>query len=134
VEDPPAGRIEGVLIVPRSTPRRRRPTRASRQRPAVRKKARATPSVPSLRREIARLTKALGAERAAVARRIAALQRAGDRRLAAMVAEIAGLRHHEARASALERLVAERDAMLAANAARIADLEARLLQSPTDLG
>jgi hypothetical protein len=67
-------------------------------------------------------------------RRIAALQRASDRRLAAMMAEIAALRHHEARAGALERLVAERDAMLAAYAARIADLEARLLQSPTDLG
>ena len=87
-----------------------------------------------LRREIARLTKALRTERAAAARRIAALQRAGDRRLAAMMAEIAGLRHHEARASALERLVAERDAMVAAKATRIADLEARLLQSPTDLG
>jgi len=112
--------------VPRTAPTRRRRTRA---------KARTTtPSVASLRREIARLTKSLHAERAAAARRIAALQRAGDRRLAAMVAEIAGLRHHEARASALERLVAERDAMLAAKAARIADLEARLLQSPTDLG
>ena len=51
-----------------------------------------------------------------------------------MMAEIAGLRHHEARASALERLVAERDAIVAAKDARIADLEARLLQSPTDLG
>ena len=101
----------------------------------ARPKARAaTPSVASLRREIARLTKALRGEKEATARRIAALQRAGDRRLAAMVAEIAGLRHHEARASALERLVAERDAMLAEKAARIADLEARLLQSPTELG
>jgi len=93
-----------------------------------------TPSVAKLQREIAKLTKALRAERAAAARRIAALERAGDRRLAAMMAEIAGLRHHEARASALERLVAERDALVAAKAARIADLEARLLQSPTDLG
>ncbi|HET9471406.1 MAG TPA: hypothetical protein VFO24_09905 [Usitatibacter sp.] len=106
-----------------------------RPRPATRAKARAgTPSVASLRREITRLTKALRVDREAAARRIAALQRAGDRRLAAMMAEIAGLRHHEARAGALERLVAERDAMLAEKVARIADLEARLLQSPTDLG
>jgi len=111
--------------VPRSTPRRQRRTRA--------KPRAATPSTESLRREIAQLTKQLDAERAGETRRIAALQRASDRRLAAMMAEIAALRHHEARAGALERLVAERDAMLAAHAARIADLEARLLQSTTDL-
>jgi hypothetical protein len=43
-----------------------------------------------------------------------------------IVREIAALRHHEARALALERLVAERDA-------RIASLEA-LLRTHTELG
>jgi hypothetical protein len=48
------------------------------------------------------------------ARKLAAVRRGANRRLAAMLREIASLRHHEARARALERLLAERDAALAA--------------------
>jgi hypothetical protein len=52
---------------------------------------------------------ALAALRAAEQRKIAAVRRAADRRLAGMVREIAALRHHEARAAALERMLKERD-------------------------
>jgi hypothetical protein len=47
-----------------------------------------------------------------------------------LVQEIATLRHHEARVEALTRLVAERDAALALQAERIAELET-LLRDPT---
>jgi hypothetical protein len=46
-----------------------------------------------------------------------------------MVAEIASLRHHEARVAALERLLAERDAALAAQAERLRHLEATLAET-----
>jgi hypothetical protein len=87
----------------------------------------------ALERRIARLGTAWERERARLTRRLTALQRDADRRLAAMMAEIAGLRHHEARAEALARLLAERDRALAAQAARIAELET-LLRTPTQLG
>jgi predicted ABC-type transport system involved in lysophospholipase L1 biosynthesis ATPase subunit len=60
-------------------------------------------------------------------------QREADRRLAEVVQEIATLRHHEARAEALTRLLEERDKVVAAQAERIAELE-RLLRTPTKLG
>src|SRR5262249_47419499 len=44
------------------------------------------------------------------ARQLASVRRAADRRLAAMMQEIALLRHHQARVDALERLLAERTA------------------------
>lgn len=73
----------------------------------------ATRALRALERRVAQLE----AEAAAVAarhdRQVAAVRRAADRRLTAMLREIAQLRHHEARAAVLERLVAERDAMLA---------------------
>ena len=87
----------------------------------------------ALERRLARLTVAFEAERARAARRVVAARRAADRRLAALVQEIAGLRHHEARAEALMRLIAERDAALAAQAERIAELESRL-QGGTPMG
>jgi hypothetical protein len=86
-----------------------------------------------LERKLARLTAATKAERLRHERRVAAMRRDADRRLASMVAEIASLRHLQARADALERLIAERDAALAAQAERLARLEA-LLQGPTALG
>lgn len=52
----------------------------------------------------------LQAERERHARQLLAVRRAADRRLALMVREIATLRHHEARAEVLARLLAERDA------------------------
>ena len=50
-----------------------------------------------------------------------------------MLKEIAALRHHEARAEVLARMVAEREANLAAQERRIAQLET-LLRNPTHLG
>ena len=60
-------------------------------------------------------------------------QQEADRRLAEVVQEIATLRHHEARAEALTRLLEERDRVVAAQAERIAELE-RLLRTPTKKG
>ena len=67
-------------------------------------------------------------------RELAAAQRAADQRLAALMRELTALRHHEARAQALTRLLAERDIALAHQARRIAELEAALLRTPTQLG
>jgi hypothetical protein len=88
-----------------------------------------------LRRLVARLTAAREADGRRHARQLAAVRRAAEQRLAAMVREIATLRHHEARADALARLVAERDGVIAAQRERIAQLEALLKQaSPHALG
>jgi hypothetical protein len=81
---------------------------------------------------VARLTAELRAERGHHERVVAALRRAHARRLAAMVHEIAALRHHEAKAEALVRLLAGRDATLAAQAEHITRLEA-LLQKPGEM-
>ena len=86
-------------------------------------KAQPAPSSSALQRELKRLSAALDAEREGHARRLAAAKRAADRRLAGMVREIALLRHHQARAEALERLLAERDATIAAQAERLARLD-----------
>ena len=48
--------------------------------------------------------------------------------------EITALRYHQARADALARLLAERDIALARQTQRIAELEAALLRTPTQLG
>jgi len=102
------------------------PKTSKRRRTRAKSPATKTPSAQVLRRQIARLTAAWEAERSRNVRALAAVRRGADRRLAAMVAEIASLRHHEARAAALSRLLEERDA-------RIAELET-LLRSPTQLG
>ena len=80
-------------------------------------------------RRLAKLEAQIKAERARHSRQIAALRRAGDRRTAGLMREIALLRHHEARAEALARLLAERDVALATQADRVAQLES-LLQAP----
>ena len=49
-------------------------------------------------------------ELARQARQLATVRRAADRQLAAMMKEIALLRHHQARVDALERLLSERSA------------------------
>jgi hypothetical protein len=92
-----------------------------------------TPAARALTRRLARLTATVARERERSERRLAAAQRDTDRRLAAMMSEIASLRHHEARADALARVLAERDRALAAQEQRIAELEA-LLRTATDLG
>ena len=61
-----------------------------------------------LERRVKRLERELAAAQAAHARKLELVRRAANRRLAAMMKEIASLRHHEARAEALERLIATR--------------------------
>jgi hypothetical protein len=107
------------------------------KRPRARRSPRKTPAGAAplrvARRQLARMKDRLEAERKRHARRLAAAGRAGDRRLAALLNEITTLRHHQARAEALIRLVAERDAALALKAERIAQLE-DLLRTHTHLG
>lgn len=88
------------------------PKRIPRRRPSVhasRPKAPAVPTVKALRRQVARLTTELQAVEVRHRRQVAALRRAADRRMAALVQEIAALRHHEARAEALARILTERE-------------------------
>jgi hypothetical protein len=66
-------------------------------------------SLAALERQVRRLQKALEAERARHEKQLEAVRRAANRRLAVMMQEIATLRHHEARAGALERLLAMRE-------------------------
>jgi len=66
--------------------------------------------VRALERRVKRLEAALAAERVRHAKQLEGVRRAANRRLAAMVQEIASLRHHEARAEALARMLAEREA------------------------
>jgi len=102
-------------------------TRRTRRRSSAKAGATGTPRV--LERRLARLQEQLKAERARHNRQVAAVKRAADRQTAALVREIALLRHHEARAETMARLVAERDTALAAQADRVAQLES-LLQAP----
>jgi hypothetical protein len=103
------------------------------RRPGRGRTARALPSPRTRLRRLTRLAARREAERLRHERRLAAFRRAADRRLATVVQELAALRHHEARAQTLTRLLAERDLELAAQRERIARLEA-LLQKPTQLG
>lgn len=85
------------------------PPRASRTR------AKATPRrsadvCPGCARRLRRAEAEHARELARQARQLASVRRAADRRLAAMMQEIALLRHHQARVDALERLLAERTA------------------------
>jgi hypothetical protein len=81
---------------PRKTPRTAKPAADS------------TASVQALQRRVRRLERELAATRADAERRLEHVRRAANRRLAQMMQEIATLRHHEARAEALERLLAGR--------------------------
>jgi len=87
----------------------------------------------TLERRLARLQAEREAERQRFTRQVLAVRRGADRRLAAMLREIAALRHHQARAEVLARILAEREADLATKAQRIAQLET-LLRNPTHLG
>jgi hypothetical protein len=102
---------------------------AKRTRRRAGKAAAANGSGRALERRLTKLEAQVKAERARHQRELAALQRSGDRQTAALMREIALLRHHEARAETLGRLLAERDAALAAQADRVAQLES-LLQAP----
>ena len=82
-------------------------TKARRTTPP--KKAPATAAtVRTLERRVKRLERQLAETEARHERRVELVRRAANRRLAAMMQEIATLRHHEARAGALERLLATR--------------------------
>jgi len=91
------------------------PTRKKKKRPAARRpapKPRETKDdvIRRLERRLKRLGKEHAAEIEQYERRIAATKRAADRRLAVMMRELAALRHHEARAETLARMLAARDA------------------------
>jgi septal ring factor EnvC (AmiA/AmiB activator) len=88
--------------------RRKRPAAARRPAPPPRESK--DDVIRKLERRVKRLEKEHAAEREQYERRIAATKRAADRRLAVMMRELAELRHHEARADALARMLAERDA------------------------
>jgi hypothetical protein len=90
-------------------------------------------TLQTLERRLARLQAQREAERQRFTRQVLAVRRGADRRLSAMLREIAALRHHEARAEVLARMLAEREADLAVQAQRIAQLET-LLRNPTHLG
>ena len=115
VEDSATGR--GAVLLSMATRRRAKPgkphpTRATRPRPTaeVARQRKLEQTVRALERRLAKALAALAALRAAQERKIAAVQRAADRRLAAMVRELVALRHHEAGAAGVERMVKERDA------------------------
>ena len=99
-------------------------TKRTKRGPAT--KARANGTGRTLERRVTKLQEQLRTERAKHNRQVAAVRRAADRQTAALMREIALLRHHEARAETLARLLAERDAALAAQAETMAQLESRL--------
>ena len=65
-------------------------------------------STRALERRVKRLERELAAVQARHERQLAQVRRAANRRLTLMMQEIATLRHHEARAEALERLLTAR--------------------------
>jgi hypothetical protein len=77
----------------------------SKRRPPAKPAATAA-TVRTLQRRVRHLERELAAEKARGDRRVESARRAANRRLAAMVQEIATLRHHEARAETLERMLA----------------------------
>jgi hypothetical protein len=65
----------------------------------------------ALERRVKRLEAQLAKAAELHARRLEAVRRAANRRLTIMMQEIAALRHHEARAEALARLLGDREAI-----------------------
>jgi hypothetical protein len=90
---------------------KRAAARASTRAPSV---AELQTAMRALERRLRRIAAELEDERERHQRQLVAVRRAGDRKLTAMLREIATLRHHEARAEVLTRLLAERDAALTA--------------------
>lgn len=91
------------------------PTRSKRRAPARKPSAASArtnaAAVRALERRVKQLEKALAATRARHERTLEQVRRAANRQLATMMQEIATLRHHEARAEALARLVARAPAV-----------------------
>jgi len=104
-------------------------TKATPRRKRVGERSAAPLGAGTLARRLARALAELDAERRRHTRQLAAVRGACDRRLAAVVQDLSSLRHHEARADALARLLTEREAALAARVERIAVLES-LLRDP----
>lgn len=73
-------------------------------------------SARTLERRLKAAEAAIEALRQRHAKQLEALRRAADRKLAELVQEIVALRHHEARADMLARLLAERTAAAAQSA------------------
>ena len=99
MEDAAPGRAQGLLTMPSKRPT----TRCAK---ADGDEAAAT--MRALERRVKRLERQLAGAAAEHERRLELVRRAANRRLAAMMKEIAALRHHEARAQALERMLATR--------------------------
>jgi uncharacterized protein YlxW (UPF0749 family) len=104
MEDAAPRRAQNLLemATTRSKPTKRTPTGIPPARDAA-------AQIRALERRVRRAEAALAQERERHERRLDAVRRAANRRLAAMMQEIAVLRHHEARADALSRLLDERE-------------------------
>lgn len=113
-KSPPRGRRAGAPAPPR-TPTRTRAGRSTAGQPPT-KAGVAAPSRRTLVARVRELTALLEKERAHHARRLAAVRRKADRELAAMMQEIAALRHHEARAAMLARVLQEHGIVIASAA------------------
>ena len=106
---------------------RKTPAKTPRQRPAPAAKRQTRPQVDDLERAIRSLERRLKqsaaeleARRTKHDRQLANAKRAADRRVTAMMREITTLRHFEARAEAMERLLTERDQIIATLRAELA--------------
>ena len=73
-------------------------------------KAELVRTIGRLQRQLRRAERELATLRESHDRRVDAVKRGANRRLTAMMREIATLRHHEARAAQLERMLAEQAA------------------------
>lgn len=118
---------------------RKTASKSPRQRPAVATKRQAKPQIDDLERAIRslerRLKQALNAKEALVQkheRQLANTRRAADRRVTSMMREVASLRHFEARAEAMERLLTERDGTIAALRAELAAVQGPAERSTLD--
>jgi hypothetical protein len=81
--------------------KRRNPARRAKPKPTTK-----TSTVRALERRVKRLERELAAAKARSERRVETARSAANKQLATMMQEIATLRHHEARADALERQLA----------------------------
>ena len=99
---------------------RKTPAKKVRARPTapVRKAKSTVADLEAAVRSLQRRLKQLTAEHEALLqkqeRQLGATRRAADRQVSAMMRELVSVRHHEARAEALERLLAQRDTTIAA--------------------
>ena len=100
MEDAAIGRAQALLTMPSKRPTSRRAKPDGGESPVA--------TVRALERRVKRLERQLAGAAAEHERKLELVRRAANRRLAAMMKEIATLRHHEARADALERLLASR--------------------------